>query len=76
MSGWRDIATAPKDEDILVFSPDARAPGIIVAALLTFVSADDPTDIIEDWHDVWMETNLDVEPTHWMPLPNPPEHKE
>jgi hypothetical protein len=71
-SRWRPIETAPNGEDILVFCPDAKEPQIVIAALLTFVDCKDETDTEDAWHDVWMETDLDVEPTHWMPLPEPP----
>lgn len=66
---WQPISTAPKDQDVLVFCPDARGPQIIIAALVTFVDVDDETITLEDWTDVWMETELEVEPTFWQPLP-------
>jgi hypothetical protein len=68
---WQPIETAPHGDDVLVFCPDASEPGIVVAALLTFDDGEGGEAFV-DWHDVWRETELDVEPTHWMPLPSRP----
>lgn len=70
--GWQPADTAPKGEAVLVFCPDAREPHICVATLNDFVNPDDPMDIVTDWSDEWLEDALDVEPTHWMPLPPAP----
>lgn len=65
MGEWQPIETAPKDVPLLVFSCEARHPGVMVAELNTWEDS-------ADWTDTWAEQGLDVEPTHWMPLPSPP----
>jgi hypothetical protein len=61
-AGWQPIETAPKDRRIIVFRPHG-------------------TDYIpkvgEDYWSVelgncWAHSNSSVQPTHWMPLPDPP----
>ena len=78
---WRTIESAPKDgTSILVhaFHPDTH----ICKSIDTVVAAwwqeeDDPTDEGE-WM-CWMSIPNDpccpFEPTHWMPLPDPPKEK-
>lgn len=68
MSGhWRPIAVAPENEDVLVFCPGADTP-IMICHLLS-----------DDDEEAWYEQNpsigapLDVEPTHFMLLPEPPD---
>ncbi|MCR6734493.1 MAG: DUF551 domain-containing protein [Afipia sp.] len=71
-SGWQPIETAPKNKYALVFCPDAEdATRIMICGLLQFENDPDPP--------AWYELNcdarpnsLDVEPTHWQPLPSPP----
>lgn len=70
MSAWRPIATAPKDGHVLLFSPDARAPGVFIGSLATFEESGGPESY---WIDSWTEVVSDADPTHWMPLPNAPE---
>lgn len=70
MGEWQPIDTAPKDEsDVLVFGLHYVGP------------APDPfpSFCVGMWSDLdnkWLETNtfetLDWEPTHWMPVPAPP----
>ena len=78
MSEWKEIATAPKNEPVLVFACNQQ----FVAWL-----QDDDTD---PWHEVgedpsdlngmWCVTDNKLgpfalrgsRPTHWMPLPAPP----
>jgi hypothetical protein len=61
---WHLATTAPVGEDVLVFCPDADTPVMICHRF-------------ED-EDEWYEQNpsipspLDVEVTHWMPLPTGP----
>lgn len=73
MSAWQPIETAPLDEVVLLFSPDAREPGIMIGIRSTFVIPEDDHDRIIEWSDFWEERELDVEPTHWQPLPPKPE---
>ena len=59
--GWQPIATAPKDAMILMFGPDGITVGCwdpgVVGHENRFPSG-------------WLGA---FEPTHWMPLPAPPE---
>lgn len=59
---WQPIQTAPANQQILIFEPKfARyGAGVLVATLGNGRS----------WHTLACS---DVAPTHWMPLPNPPE---
>lgn len=70
MSIWHPISTVPRGVDVLVYCPDAREPQVIIAALLAF--DDGKGGELHEWHDVWFETNLDCEPTHWAKLPRHP----
>lgn len=71
MGDWQPIETAAKDEPVLIFSSDARWPGVMVGILSTFFDANG-ADVCTEWGDFWTERELDVEPTHWQPLPPPP----
>lgn len=72
MSDWQPISTAPLNEYVLVFCPDAEdGCRIMVCGKLMFEGDPDPPK--------WYEQNLsdsghplDVEPTRWMPLPAEP----
>jgi hypothetical protein len=65
MSEWQPIITAPKDgEPILAWKPDERRSGDWMTAVY--------------WSDYpfgWMFVGgiHVVHPTHWMPLPDPPQ---
>ncbi|BCZ76012.1 hypothetical protein [Komagataeibacter phage phiKX1] len=58
---WRPIETAPKD-------------GTCILVPVKFIGA----DVVTWWAAAWRETTnglrLNEAPTHWMPLPNPPEN--
>lgn len=71
-SGWQDISTAPKDGTwVLLFAPDPKYPTV------------DFTHWIAQWGECrdmlnWIDQDESIvvdnhEPTHWMPLPEPPE---
>jgi hypothetical protein len=71
MNDWNPIETAPENKEVLVYSKN----GISVARRDSFglfygiVDGEVPSydEDQEDWHyEVY-------DPTHWMPLPNPPE---
>jgi len=68
---WQPIETAPEDECVLIFSPDAREPGVMIGIQSTFVDAKG-RDVCTEWGDYWTEREIDAEPTHWMPLPGRP----
>lgn len=72
MSEWHPIKTAPINEYVLVFCPHAADfTRIMICGRLVFEGDPDPPD----WYELNADTRpapLDVEPTHWMPLPTPP----
>lgn len=59
---WRPIATAPKDEPVLLYSEDWEMT--LGDVLVGFVD--------HDGRCVVAETD-DYNATHWMPLPEPPD---
>lgn len=63
---WQPIETAPKDrENVLCYEPSV---GVFIG------SADDDRGAAHwtvDWDDQFTKMN----PTHWMPLPQPPEQQ-
>lgn len=61
MSNWQPIETAPKDKNVLVVSADNDKP---MRAMKTW----------GDWYvfPIGHGLKLAHEPTHWMPLPEPP----
>lgn len=72
-NGWRPIKTAPVNEYVLAFFPEAaEASRIMIGAHL--LGEDEPLDFNE-WYSQHESASrpFDVEPTHWMPLPGPPE---
>ena len=66
MTRWRPIETAPKDgTEVLVFVPPNRL------SVNPFVAqARNPTGA--QW---WARRVGSIKPTHWMPLPDPPEEE-
>ncbi len=77
MSNWQDISTAPKDRYVLVY--DAKLKRSVVAQHMTAIE-----DGSGDWvyarqlsanvlgHPVPAWAFICKEPTHWQPLPEPP----
>lgn len=70
-SNWRPIKTAPRDELVLVFCPDADDLSTIM--ICSFMVSDEPGDEGGWYGQSDFSPQLDVEPTHWMPLPLRPE---
>lgn len=75
MTEWQPIETAPKDgTSILAFMPDAAEQfRIMPIEMLDFNDGDGPQwwqADVDDGHP------LEVTPTHWMPLPQPPEQDQ
>ncbi len=70
--GWQPIDTAPKDlTEVLVFDPDYG--GVRLAQYE--VHAQQPFWSIDVWDLTTIGTSRDrieIFPTHWMPLPDPP----
>lgn len=65
MSEWQPIETAPKDgSSVLTFSPNDGYP------LIVFWQ--DEMWLIDWDHDRAYGLEPDDKPTHWMPLPEPP----
>lgn len=68
---WRDISTAPKDgTEVIVFAPDNDPPVFTASCLYDKWSAS-----VEGRHAPADDFFGDdpKRPTHWMPLPEPPE---
>ncbi len=67
-SQWRDISTAPKDETRILLS---NLQGLMTTAFFSIPDG--------EWYDVGTDLAIDVacgyKPTHWQPLPPPPESK-
>lgn len=67
MNGWQDIATAPKDRDILVFAAETGEQFVAFWGTA-----------IEDGDTQWVFARsagmafVVRDPTHWMPLPAAP----
>lgn len=72
MSEWQPIETAPKDgRKILLWCPTLN--NMIQAQWRVH-------DMGGEWVDIWNNDPIEdmqgvAYPTHWMPLPNPPETK-
>ena len=83
MSGWQPIETAPKDgTPFLTFSQDAHAAPregalghkstpMLVMSQMYCDDEPQPVDEHGDWHDFHGYI-----PTHWMPLPEPPQTEQ
>lgn len=68
---WQPRETAPTNSYVLLFLPGASAgQEIIIGA---FLKSESPADA-GDWYEQCESAGgpLDIEPTHWMPLPDPP----
>lgn len=61
---WQPIETAPDNQDVLVYCPDASEEARIMICHF----------FLGDWHEQnpSIGAPLDVEPSHWMPLPSLP----
>lgn len=71
MSAWMPIETAPKDGTTILLCCVGKIPqtGVFDDALgwIDFDSDDDSR------REEWIETRSQWSPTHWQPLPPPPE---
>ena len=69
-SPWRDISSAPRDGTrIMVYRPDAKKSPYNEHTVVG-------TDYWSDRYSstpCWSQSRRDEQPTHWMPLPAPPE---
>jgi len=88
--GWQPIETAPRDKWVVVFREDAGEPfTAMLTSYQSFIddgSVPDPLDQIseDERHDLdWWGCEPDglvrldgtLKPTHWHPLPPPPEER-
>ena len=65
MSEWRDIETAPKDVEVLLWVKVAVGSPLVVQGCWYFDKYIDDSG--------WIDTNGTIWPvSHWMPLPEPP----
>lgn len=65
MGGWQDIATAPHNsEDVLLWRDGWLKPVMGWSA---------PGAPVTEWQ-ITASRHVVHYPTHWMPLPSPPEH--
>lgn len=66
MNGWQPMDTAPRDGTyILLWSPEDAC-----AISGYYHPGEDESD------DLWLAGNIIVNPTNWMPLPEPPQKKD
>lgn len=76
MTGWQPIETAPKNfTELLGYRPDQ---GVFIFRWSTvdeFPDADQTDDYECWWNDLWGWMDGELTPTHWMPLPSPPEDR-
>jgi hypothetical protein len=86
-SPWKPIKTAPRDRFVLLYVPDGQLESGPVTMGIYFPDEDEARDEKgrfakrkawwpADWNG-WMGTDGDnsaswCEPTHWMPMPEPP----
>ncbi len=79
MSDWQPIETAPKDGStiLLCVSNSEREPVIVTGLWVTEAMDWSGWPITEPtWREVWCHFQLASDgdnPTHWMPLPTPPQ---
>jgi len=72
MSKWQPIETAPKNESVLIFIPNAEhyGPGIYRGMLVDMGTG--PHWDANALH-MGRSCGWGNQPTHWMPLPEPPQ---
>lgn len=74
MSEWMPIETAPKDVIILLYRPSAIGWGMVTLGKYNYdLYAKKPRPFWEGWLKIGDVTQWrEWQPTHWMPLPEPP----
>lgn len=71
MTKWRPIETAPRDGTVLLtFNPDLWVGRVIFDARIRMARWSVDADT---WYIQGVNSTIPLEPTHWMPLPQPPE---
>lgn len=57
MAEWQDISTAPKDgSTVLIWDEEVLAAEFVFGV----------------WEPIGWDDHVEIHPTHWMPLPDPP----
>jgi hypothetical protein len=75
---WQPIDTAPKDCIVLLYRPTQRYPWAVVAPgqFQCDQYAKRPRPFWESWLRIHIKLDdRDYPPTHWMPLPAPPQEQ-
>ena len=67
MSKWQDISTAPRDWQIKVLLSHQDYQNSVTCSVGWW------SDNFEEWQTYDIGGRTDIQPTHWMPLPQPPE---
>lgn len=85
MSEWRDIASAPRDGTPLLlychggididpfYRPKGMSSDIVVGLWEVDADCPDGGRWSSDVGDIGEQLSPPINPTHWMPLPSPPE---
>lgn len=70
---WQSIKTAPREPSLVVLVFDPML-GVVPAGRNTELTPDE-TDLvcIEGWETFGQDWFGNCEPTHWMPMPEPPQ---
>ena len=66
-SGWQPIETAPKDGTVVLCWDEFKECDLMWYGIIQ--QWNEPKDIL-GW--MYVATNTECYPTHWMPLPKPP----
>ena len=69
--GWQPIETAPKDQRLLLYVPDEA--GTDWANQIGYLNQDEPNSPYWVFNDQSLRYAMAHQPTHWMPLPTPPD---
>jgi hypothetical protein len=73
MQGWQPIATAPRDgRAILVYIPGSVGHAVRQDVIAVYWSGWSGGR----WETAWSGAKLMARPTHWMPLPDPPQQPD
>jgi hypothetical protein len=70
MMDWMPIETAPRDQRILGYTPKIEYASIY--GHVRIIEASEYKGRPVEWTHFAGDDTTEVEPTHWMPLPDPP----
>jgi len=68
MSEWMPIETAPHDNNQWILVYETKSGKTYTAIFDTH-----PLDVDDEMGLVWTDGHIELTPTHWMPLPEPPQ---